>query len=159
MFSNFKVTYICVTYKLPIMEKEIKKTWFFKQTPQEVWEYLTKAELIEKWLMKNNFKPTLGHKFQFTFEAKEGSKYAGVVNCEVLEIKPFSKLSYTWDGGTNDGRNFNSEVVWTLAPKEYGTELHLTHNGFTVLEDILNHSGGWDSCLKKIEDLLNQNEK
>ena len=141
------------------MEREIKKTWFFKQTPQEVWDYLTKPELIEQWLMKNNFKPILGHKFQFTFVAKEGSKYAGVVNCEVTDIKPCSKLSYTWDGSTTEGRVFNSEVEWTLQSKDNGTELQLSHNGLTVLEDILNHSAGWDSCLKKIEDLLNQNKK
>lgn len=141
------------------MEKEIKKTWFFKQTQEEVWEYLTKPELIEQWLMKNNFNPTLGYKFQFTFAAKEGSKYAGVVNCEVTEIKPYSRLSYTWDGSTTDGRVFNSEVKWTLQQKDNGTELQLSHDGFAVLEDILNHSGGWDSCLKKIEDLLNQDKK
>lgn len=137
------------------MQNEIKKTWFFKQTPEEVWEYLTKPELIEQWLMKNNFQPIKGAKFQFTFQSKEGSKYVGVVNCEVLEIKPYAKLTYTWDGGTTDGRYFNSEVRWTLNPKNKGTELHLSHEGFTVLEDILNHSGGWDNCLRKIEQLLN----
>lgn len=137
------------------MQNEIKKTWFFKQTPEEVWEYLTKPELIEQWLMKNNFKPVKGAKFQFTFEGKPGSKYVGLVNCEVLEIKPFSKLTYTWDGSTTEGRYFNSEVEWTLTPKNKGTELHLSHEGFTVLEDILNHSGGWDNCLRKMEQLIN----
>lgn len=137
------------------MQKEIKKTWFFKQSPEEVWEYLTQPELMEQWLMKNNFQPILGHKFQFTFDAKEGSKYVGVVNCEVLEIQPFSKLSYTWDGSTTDGRVFNSEVEWTLIPKENGTELQLSHDGFTVLEDILNHSGGWDNCVKRMDESIN----
>ena len=107
--------------------------------------------------MKNNFKPTAGHKFQFTFVPKEGSKYAGIVNCEVLEVKPFTRLSYSWNGSTKDGdRTFNSTVVWTLVPKDDGTELQLGHNGFIELEDILNHSNGWDSCLKKIEGLINQ---
>lgn len=138
------------------MEKEIKKTWHFNQSPKEVWEYLTQPELIEQWLMKNNFAPTVGHKFQFTFVAKEGNPYSGVVNCEVLEVKPFTKLSYSWNGGTKDSsRTFNSVVEWTLIPKGTGTELHLSHNGFTALEDILNHTNGWDSCLKKIEGLLN----
>ncbi|HXB40030.1 MAG TPA: SRPBCC domain-containing protein [Bacteroidia bacterium] len=141
------------------MENEIKKTWFFEQSPNEVWEYLTKPELIEQWLMKNNFQPILGQKFQFTFAAKEGSKYVGVVNCEVLEIKPFSKLSYTWDGSTSDGRIFNSEVTWTLVSKDNGTELQLSHDGFTVLEDILNHSGGWDSCWKRFEEHINATKK
>ena len=27
------------------MQKEIKHTFYFSQTPQEVWEYLTKPEL------------------------------------------------------------------------------------------------------------------
>ena len=137
------------------MQNEIKKTWFFKQTPEEVWDYLTKPELIEQWLMKNNFQPVKGAKFQFTFQAKEGSTYAGIVNCEVLEIKPYSKLAYTWDGSTTNGRYFNSEVEWTLNPKNKGTELHLSHEGFTVLEDVLNHRGGWDNCLGKMEQLLN----
>ena len=137
------------------MENGIKKKWFFEQKQTEVWEYLTKAELIEQWIMKNNFKPILGAKFQFTFEAKEGSKYAGVVNCEVTLLEPFSKLSYTWDGSTTDGRAFNSEVAWTLVPKGKGTELQLSHDGFTVLEDVLNHCGGWDSCVKKLEGHLN----
>lgn len=34
------------------MQEEIRQTWFFKQSPGEVWEYLTKPELIEQWLMK-----------------------------------------------------------------------------------------------------------
>jgi len=77
------------------MQKEIYQTWFFTQSPREVWEYLTKPELIELWLMKTDFKPVVGQKFQFTFTAKPGSKYDGVVNCVVLEIQPCSKLSYS----------------------------------------------------------------
>ena len=138
------------------MQKEIQQTWFFKQSPQEVWEYLTKPELIEQWLMKSDFQPIEGHKFRFTFTAKPGSEYEGVVQCEVLEVTPFTRLSYTWDGGTLDkSRHFNSTVIWTLVPKDNGTELLLEHNGFTMLEDILNHTNGWNSCLKKFEELIN----
>lgn len=137
------------------MEKEIKKTWHFNQSPQEVWKYLTKPELIEQWLMKNNFKPTVGYKFKFIFVAKEGSPYAGEVNCEVLEVKPFTRLSYSWNGSTNDrSRTFDSTVEWTLIPKDSGTELQLSHNGFTILEDVIAHSTGWDSCLSKFKELI-----
>jgi len=139
------------------MQKEIKQTWQFRQSPEEVWEYLTNPELIELWLMKTNFKPIKGHKFQFTFTAKPEAKYHGVVDCEVLEITPFSKLSYSWNGSTLDkSRNYNSVVEWTLLPKGNGTELQLSHDGFTVLEDILTHSNGWNSCLTKMENLINQ---
>jgi uncharacterized protein YndB with AHSA1/START domain len=137
------------------MQKEIKQIWHFKQSPQEVWEYLTKPELIEQWLMKTNFKPIEGYKFQFTFTPKPDSKYEGAVNCEVLEVKPFTKLSYSWNGSTKDKRRFNSIVAWTLVPKVDGTELRLLHSGLTVTEDIVNHSSGWDACLKRFEEHIN----
>lgn len=142
------------------MKKEIKHTWHFNQSIQEVWEYLTKPELIEQWLMKNDFQPVVGHKFRFTFVSKPEGKYDGSVHCEVLEVKPFTKLSYSWNGKTRDfSRAYNSIVVWTLIPKGKGTELQLTHNGFTMLEDILTHTSGWESCLKKFEVLINTVQK
>jgi hypothetical protein len=45
--------------------------------------------------------------------------------------------------------------MWTLVPKNKGTELQLEHNGFEVLEDILNHKNGWKSCIQKMEDHIN----
>ena len=138
------------------MQKDIMQKWFFQQPPKDVWEYLTRPELIEQWLMKTDFKPIKGHKFSFTFTAKPDSRYEGVVHCEVLEVIPFSKLSYSWDGRTQDkSRNFNSTVVWTLISKDNGTELQLQHSGFEVLEDVLNHTSGWNSCLKRFEESLN----
>jgi uncharacterized protein YndB with AHSA1/START domain len=142
------------------MQKEIKQTWSFDQSPQEVWEYLTKPELIEQWLMKTDFKPIAGHKFRFTFVSKPEGKYDGVVHCEVLEVKPFTKLSYSWNGSTQDkSRNYNSTVVWTLVPKGAGTELRLQHNGFSLLEDILTHTSGWANCVKKLEAHINSIKK
>lgn len=139
------------------MQREIKQTWQFNQPPAEVWEYLTNPQLMEQWLMKTNFKPVKGQKFQFTFTAKPESMYLGIVECEVLEIIPFSKLSYSWNGSTLDkSRAYNSVVVWTLVPKEGGTELRLSHDGFIVFEDILTHSNGWNSCLTKMDKLINQ---
>ncbi len=137
------------------MQNEIKQSWHFNQPPQEVWDYLTKPELIEQWLMKTDLQPVVGHKFRFTFEAKPNSKYEGVVHCEVLEVIPFTRLVYSWNGGTMDqSRTYHSVVVWTLVPKEGGTELQLQHDGFEVLEDILTHTEGWKSCLKRMESAL-----
>jgi uncharacterized protein YndB with AHSA1/START domain len=142
------------------MQNDIHQTWFFQQSPSEVWEYLTQPELIEQWLMKTDFQPIPGFKFRFTFVAKPGSPYEGVVHCEVLEVKPFTTLSYSWNGSTQDkSRNFNSTVIWTLSPKENGTELQLQHNGLAFPEDILNHTSGWNSCLKKFEENINTIKK
>jgi uncharacterized protein YndB with AHSA1/START domain len=132
------------------MQKEIKKIWFFSQLPQDVWEYLTKPELIAQWLGKTDFQPTVGHKFSFL------SPYGNDSYGEVLEVKPYTKLSYTWKkNSSKDYKPFNSKIVWTLVEKENGTELQLVHNGFTFLEDVIAHENGWNACLKKFEELLN----
>ncbi|HLY70303.1 MAG TPA: SRPBCC domain-containing protein [Puia sp.] len=133
------------------MQQAIKQTWFFHHLPQEVWEYLTKPELIEQWLGKTDFQPLAGHKFRFI------SSYGNDSHCEVLEVKPFTKLTYSWQkNSAKNGKPFHSIVAWTLVPKEKGTELQLEHHGFTALEDIAPHENGWNTCLIQFEKLLNE---
>ena len=57
--------------------------------PETVWRALTQPELIEKWLMKNDFKPVVDH--AFTLRADWGA-----VDCKVLAVEPDKTLSYTW---------------------------------------------------------------
>jgi uncharacterized protein YndB with AHSA1/START domain len=33
--------------------------------PEKIWRALTQSPLIEEWLMKNDFRPVVGHKFNF----------------------------------------------------------------------------------------------
>ena len=135
------------------MQNEIKKTWLFKQPPQMVWDYLTKPELLEQWLGKTDFQPKAGYKFRFI------SPYGNDSICEVLEVKPYTRLAYSWQKNSDkDDKPFNSKVVWTLVPRENGTELQLVHNGFTILEVIPAHEKGWNICLKQFEELLNANK-
>ncbi|HSZ25454.1 MAG TPA: SRPBCC domain-containing protein [Cytophagaceae bacterium] len=136
------------------MQKEVKQTWYFHKTPQEVWEYLTNPELLEQWLMKTDFKPILGHKFCFI--STSGCEHY----CEVLEINPFTKLSYSWQKKSDkDGKPFNSTVVWTLVPKENGTELHLIHHGFIALEDYTSHNNGWTFLGNRLGEFLSTVKK
>jgi uncharacterized protein YndB with AHSA1/START domain len=134
------------------MQKEIKKTWFFKQSPQEVWEYLTRPELIEQWLTKTDLQPVVGHKFRFL------NKSGKIIDCEVLEVKTFSRLCYSWQYPSAKDRSLqDSKVEWTLIPKANGTELQLVHTGFITQEDLLAHENGWNICLKQFEQLINTN--
>ena len=50
---------------------------------QKVWRALTEPHLIEEWLMKSDFKPAVGHRFNFRADW-------GAVDCEVLTIEPAS---------------------------------------------------------------------
>ena len=138
---NLKVTY---------MEKAIRLTRRFSQSPEEVWEFLTKPELIEQWLGKTDFQPVVGHKFQFT------SSYGNHSYCEVLEVKPFTRLTYSWQkNSSKDNKPFHSKVMWTLVPDEKGTELQLVHDGFTAMEDVNAHENGWNICLEQMTKLTN----
>src|SRR3954463_5420701 len=107
------------------MQKEIKHTFYFTQTSEEVWEYLTKPELMEQWLMPSDFKPAVGHHFRFT---NPGGLTFTI--CEVLEVTPYTQLSYVWKNDWSKTKTpFTSKVSWTLTEFEGGTELLLVHSG------------------------------
>ncbi len=142
------------------MEKSINQTSFFEQKPSEVWEYLTRPELMELWLMKNDFQPILGHEFQFRHNPLPNFNFSGIVYCKVLEIVPHKKLSYSWKGGGMDGKiTLDSIVEWTLHEKDNGTELQLVHTGFTdqlhpMVYQIMND--GWRQNTQKIPVLIKE---
>jgi uncharacterized protein YndB with AHSA1/START domain len=132
------------------MKKEIKHTYTYSHSPEIVWEHLTKPELIEQWLGKTDFQPIVGHKFRFI------SPYGNDSICEVLKVKLFTGLSYSWQKNSSiDNKPFNSKVEWTIVPNENGTELQLVHTGFALLEDVVAHEAGWNTCLKQLEERIN----
>jgi uncharacterized protein YndB with AHSA1/START domain len=141
------------------MEKSIQHTFFYAHKPETVWEYLTKPELMEQWLMKNDFQPIIGLDFQFRTSPIPSLNFDGIFYCKVLEIVPFKKLSYSWKSGPGDGKiTLESIVVWKLQPTDKGTELHLEHSGFAKEENLDFYNGlmhGWVEKFQKIADLLN----
>ena len=68
------------------MKKMIKYNWFFEQSPETVWKYLTTSELMSQWLMKNDFVLMPGRKFMFKANAHPALDFDGNVYCEILEI-------------------------------------------------------------------------
>ena len=142
------------------MEKDIKHTWFLEHSVETVWEYLTDEKLLSEWLMKNNFKPIVGHRFQFHTKPVVKFGFDGNVYCEVLEVVPFKKLSYSWKGGPGEGKiTLDSIVTWTLTPKKNGTELLLEHKGFKGLKNFMGYffmNIGWKKkVLTRLQQLLN----
>jgi uncharacterized protein YndB with AHSA1/START domain len=143
------------------MQKEIKHSWFFSHSPEEVWTFLTNKDLIAKWLMPNDFEPVSGHDFKFNTKPIPSLNLDGIFYCKVLEIIPYKKLIYTWKGGPgNELITLDTLVVWSLQPKDNGTELRLVHSGFKE-ENISIFSGmdkGWFENIKKITGLLNAHD-
>ncbi len=140
------------------MKKTIKHQYAFPQPPEMVWEYLTNPELMELWLMKNDFKPIVGSAFQFKTSPHPELDFDGIFYCKVLEIVPYTKLSYSWQSGPGDGViTLDSVVVWSLQRTEEGTELFLEHSGFDKKENHNFYEGllhGWTEKLQNIANLI-----
>jgi uncharacterized protein YndB with AHSA1/START domain len=116
--------------------------------PEKVWRVLTESNLIAEWLMQNDFKPIVGHKF--TFRAQPVPGWDGVVHCEVLEVEAQKRLRYSWRGGADKlqgyGAPLDTTVTWTLTrTASGGTLLRLDHSGFLPANTFAfeNMSQGW----------------
>ncbi|MES2417076.1 MAG: SRPBCC domain-containing protein [Bacteroidota bacterium] len=144
------------------MKKTINHQFFFPHAVELVWEYLTKPELMEQWLMKNNFKPIIGFDFQFRTNPISSLDFDGIFYCRVLAVIPFKKLSYSWSSGPGEGEiTLDSVVVWKLEATEKGTLLFLEHSGFDKKENLNFYQGladGWLEKLDKIANLLNASQ-
>jgi uncharacterized protein YndB with AHSA1/START domain len=141
------------------MQTEIKHKWFYASSPEVVWEYLTNAELIAQWLMPNDFKPIVGHKFQFYSRPVPEIGFDGNSYCTILEIIPNKKLSYTWQCGPGNGViTVDTIVTYTLTAKDNGTELLLHQTGFKEKENLAIYSAmhdGWLKHIKMIDEQIN----
>jgi len=115
--------------------------------PQEkIWRALTQSPLIDEWLMKNDFQPTVGHRFNFRSTPVPG--WDGVIACEVLVVEPNSRLSYSW--GT---MGTVSMVAWTLTPTKDGTHVRMEQTGFRSEQDAAYKGAtyGWTKFIGNLE--------
>jgi uncharacterized protein YndB with AHSA1/START domain len=112
--------------------------------PEKIWRALTQPHLIEEWLMKNNFKPVVDHRFNLRADW-------GAVDCRVLAVEPNKTLSYTWVS-----LGLESVVTWTLNPTSTGTCLHMEHSGFRPDQQqyYQGAKGGWQRFFAALEQVL-----
>ncbi|MBV4360440.1 SRPBCC family protein [Pinibacter aurantiacus] len=141
------------------MQTEIVNQWIYEQPPGEVWKYLTQADLIELWLMPNDFKPIVGHEFSFRIKPIPSLNLDGIFNCKVLELVPFKKLIYSWKGGPGDGSiTLDTICEWTLESYGSGTKLHIKQTGFNEANFAIATAmtDGWDKNIQKMIAHMNQ---
>ena len=93
--------------------------------PAKVWRALTEPELLAAWLMDNNIRPEVGHRFNF--KSKPIGNWDGTVHCEVLAVDAPKLFCYSWRGGDLD-----TVLTFTLTPTPSGTLLILEHDGFEL---------------------------
>jgi uncharacterized protein YndB with AHSA1/START domain len=124
--------------------------------PEKIWRAPTSGPLMAQWLMKNDFLPLVGHKFQF--RATPTPQWNGVIDCEVLAVESNKRLSYSWNSsGAEAATGLTSVVTWTLTPTSSGgVLLRLEQSGFRP-DDERNYQGasfGWPRFLASLERLI-----
>ena len=132
-----------------VVEREIA------HPPEKIWRALTQPHLIEEWLMKNDFKPVVGHNFNLRGD------WGGVLDCEVLAVEPHKKLTYTWNFKHEEAAyNLTSVVAWTLTPMRTGTHLRMEQSGFRP-DQPQAYGGakhGWQKFFENLEQALAKGE-
>ena len=128
-----------------VVEREIP------HRPEKIWRALTQPHLIAEWLMKNDFAPVVGHRFNLRGD------WGGVLDCEVLAIEPNDTLSYTWNFTHDDAAyDLKSVVTFTLIPTSTGTLLRMEQVGFRPDQKQAygGAKAGWQGFFANLEQVL-----
>lgn len=126
------------TMRTVVKERELR------HATEKVWRALTQKHLMEEWLMKGDFKPEVGHRFDLQAEW-------GKVSCEILAVEPHKSLSYSWAA-----HGLESVVTWTLTETDSGTHLKMEQSGFGPGQEQAYHGArsGWEQFLDRLEEVI-----
>jgi uncharacterized protein YndB with AHSA1/START domain len=126
--------------------KIVEKRVFIDAAPARVYELLTQAGLLCKWMAPNAFidaRP--GGRITWTHE--NGDSVVG----EFVELVSDRRVVFTfgWDRDDVGVPEGSTTVEIDLRPLRGGTELRLVHRGLEgPMADA--HSGGWDNYLARL---------
>ena len=119
-------------------------------TPAHVlWKAITDKNEMKEWFFDvKEFKAEPGYRFSFS-GGKDGRVYQHL--CEVVEVIPYKKLSYTWK---YEGYEGISKVIFELSEEDGKTRLKLTHEGLETFPAATNPDlakenfiGGWTAII------------
>ncbi len=121
----------------------------FPYAPEKIWRALTESDLIQQWLMENDFEPSVGRAFTLRMPPVLG--WNGVIDGEVLEVEPQRLLSYTWSS-----MGLKSVVTFMLTATAAGTNLRMEQSGFPSTESASYRGAtyGWQGFLSKLEQVV-----
>jgi uncharacterized protein YndB with AHSA1/START domain len=121
-----------------------------RHPPEKVWRALTDPKLLSQWLLPVfDFELQPGASFMFRTDPHPG--WDGTVSCQLLEIEPHRKLSYSWNVPF-----LQTVVTFTLAPTESGTRLSIVQSGFRPEQkkELGGARYGWKMMSGRLADLL-----
>lgn len=110
--------------------RTIRVDEFLPHPPAAVWRALTDSELMSRWLMPNDFRLEIGHRFTLRAQPVPQAGFGGIGYSEVLAFDPERMLRISWCAGPDDASGLDSTVTFTLEPEGTGTRLFILHDGF-----------------------------
>ncbi len=91
----------------------------------KVWTAISNKEEMKSWYFDlAEFRVEKAFKFQFTGGTPDGIQYLHL--CEIIEVIPERKLTYSWKYDGYDGISY---VTFSLTPMGDKTKIVLTHEG------------------------------
>ncbi|MCR8656519.1 SRPBCC family protein [Paenibacillus endoradicis] len=130
------------------MSLKLELDFQYTATIEKVWSALTDANKLAKWILANDFKPVVGHRFHFQAEPNEW--WDGLIEGEVLTVEGPNLLSYTWASAGEQ-----HTVTWTLQDLGDGkVNLHLEQTGFSNPQGLEGAKYGWSAWCGQLEKAL-----
>ena len=131
----------------------------FDAPSDKVWKALTDNSQMKEWYFNiDSFRPEVGFKFHFT-AGDDKKKYLHL--CEITEVIPGKKISYTWRYDDFEG---NSLLSFELFDEGNHTRLKLTHSGLETFPNLPDFSPesfrkGWDYIIgTALKEFLEKND-
>ena len=131
----------------------------FDATSDKVWKALSDNSQMKEWYFNiDSFRPEVGFKFHFT-AGDDKKKYLHL--CEITEVIPGKKISYTWRYDDFEG---NSLLSFELFDEGNHTRLKLTHSGLETFPNLPDFSPesfrkGWDYIIGiSLKEFLEKND-
>jgi uncharacterized protein YndB with AHSA1/START domain len=118
----------------------------FACPPEKLWRALTTPHLLAEWLMQNDFKPEVDHRFKFTADW-------GSVDCQVLVIDPLKELSCSWAA-----MGVDTITTFYLTPTASGTRLRVEQAGFRQDQNYASEGAklGWQNFLQRLDAVVSK---
>lgn len=133
-------------------DNTIRKSIYVKASRVQIWDHLTKPELLKAWFHVPKFELTMGEPFEM-FGRDSGEKMCWG---RVRDATPYDRLEYTFSIDAMNGEK--SKVIWTLKEVDTITRLSLVHSGLPRKAEALGLTlaldKGWDDHIAELREAL-----
>jgi len=135
------------------LKLQLKRT--IKASPTELFAAWTQPELMKKWYAPGSMSvPVAVSDLRvggtYRVEMSDGPEKTHVATGVYKQIVANKLLSFTWNSDCSTDTSQQTLVTIEFTEVAGGTELVLTHEGFTDAETRDKHEHGWNGCLDNL---------